>query len=821
MPRQSARNLLRRLGQGIEKHSQFQVEIISIDDSIDAGDDLYWAMVQLEDGQSLSRVRARGTKMFPGNKYYARPSALDGILEIFKADEITTKYFFDGLPDPLGAMSVANHAWTHRGVNGLDPLWVEPQQVLGGQARPVSPNSLYVYVTPCPPLNFAGNSVDMTAYLPSAGMEQIAIISIDYTTRALAITTGGAQAQSGGGYPWQGTGSVPFNIADVEAIAVDNNHIRLAAVRLYANQTEVKWSDIFLGLRDFAGRRTGYVRLDDDDPTIDGLIEKITGGAGIALSRETGDSLVISATGGGGSAWNVDAVPDDASALDDEFADASFDTGLWTEYDPAAVQTIVEASDMLSLSQASQSSSYLTGVYQAIPAGDFTLAVKMRLSHTTTVAGMLQAGFALWVDPTDSAANADFSGPGDASGIDAGVFETYFTAYDTIGWFSTNAASFAASTWYYLRLRRNGGNYIFDYSTDGETWTSVSVPPVNTPAYFGIGILNNGTSVTFQADFEFFRYRNVFDSAAEPVHGAGTQYVRTVGDAMTGKLSIAVATADESGLEVQSTDDDPTNMLFIVSDSVAAPQITLAGDGAAVFNEAGNNADFRIESDNNTALFFANGSTDRIGINNVDPLAILDVVGAVRFGDSLTNYLAIDTAGQVSLVGTARVKIEIIQDAQRSQTGAAKPTATVRAIGASGGVRIPVDSYSKTTQNDQDILFHSMHDTDGGVDVTFHLIWIPGAAWTAGNYMWKLEYLVKNESGNLTTGAPTTIQADVTPSNATDSIETEFVSTIDLGPDQLLCGHFYRDVANDNADDVGEVMFFEIEYTANSLGEAI
>ena len=84
--------------------------------------------------------------------------------------------------------------------------------------------------------------------------------------------------------------------------------------------------------------------------------------------------------------------------------------------------------------------------------------------------------------------------------------------------------------------------------------------------------------------------------------------------------------------------------------------------------------------------------------------------------------------------------------------------------------------------------------------------------------MWKLEYLAKANNASFATGTPTTISADVTPANATDSIETEFASTIDLNAEQTLCGHFYRDVANDNGDAKGEIRFFEIEYTSNKLG---
>jgi hypothetical protein len=101
-------------------------------------------------------------------------------------------------------------------------------------------------------------------------------------------------------------------------------------------------------------------------------------------------------------------------------------------------------------------------------------------------------------------------------------------------------------------------------------------------------------------------------------------------------------------------------------------------------------------------------------------------------------------------------------------------------------------------------------------------MWLPGAGWTAGNYVWKLEYIVKDETGvPYNTGASTTISMDVTPSNATDLIETIYTSVIDLDFDQTLSCHFYRDVANDNADDTGDFRFAEIYYYSDRLGQEI
>jgi len=173
-------------------------------------------------------------------------------------------------------------------------------------------------------------------------------------------------------------------------------------------------------------------------------------------------------------------------------------------------------------------------------------------------------------------------------------------------------------------------------------------------------------------------------------------------------------------------------------------------------------------------------------------------------------------------VGLPRVKKEIVIDSIRAKAGAAAPTSTTRAVGASGNILMAVQSFSKTTQQDCFFELHTPFDLDATEPVNFHLMWQPGAAWTTGNYMWKLEYLAMAENGaTLLAGAPTTIFANVTPADAVKDIETEFVGDITMVADQRLLCHFYRDIANDNADDTGEVAFFEFEYTADILGEPI
>lgn len=198
----------------------------------------------------------------------------------------------------------------------------------------------------------------------------------------------------------------------------------------------------------------------------------------------------------------------------------------------------------------------------------------------------------------------------------------------------------------------------------------------------------------------------------------------------------------------------------------------------------------------------------------------LTVSGISKLGDGANNYLTTVAGGQLTLVGNTRVNREVrVEAVQAKKTGPSIPTEAFRAFGASGGVVTVVDQYSASQQNDVYFKIHSPSDLDPSEDVEFHVVWLPGASWTSGNYIWKLEYLVKDEyTGVYNTGVPTTISGVYTPVNATTMREDEFTQTIDLDTEEIMFCHFYRDIA-DSANDTGDVMYFEIEYTMNKLGE--
>jgi hypothetical protein len=88
----------------------------------------------------------------------------------------------------------------------------------------------------------------------------------------------------------------------------------------------------------------------------------------------------------------------------------------------------------------------------------------------------------------------------------------------------------------------------------------------------------------------------------------------------------AAGTSVFTNLDISGDIDvDGTTNLDVVDIDGALTQ-----DGGAVFNEAGADADFRVESDTNTHMLFVDASANAIGINQPSPAYALDVLGGTR-----------------------------------------------------------------------------------------------------------------------------------------------------------------------------------------------
>ncbi len=233
------------------------------------------------------------------------------------------------------------------------------------------------------------------------------------------------------------------------------------------------------------------------------------------MAVETDTDLVYIGTAGGDvpigvtageTYWNPDALPGTPSTQDDHFKAGALDP-KWTEFDPIAPAITVSVADtFLIITHATEGVGSHRGVYQTLPAGDFTIVGKCALIGN--LVGSQSFGVCLFEDATD---------PTKAMIIHKSFYVIPASLYRhlTLQLFSdydTFSATYAGPVGYpnttvYLRIRRNGTNLYYEYSSDGVSWQMIytHVQPW-APAHMGLVTNNDNTGLTVYGYFDLFRY---------------------------------------------------------------------------------------------------------------------------------------------------------------------------------------------------------------------------------------------------------------------------------------------------------------------------
>jgi hypothetical protein len=196
--------------------------------------------------------------------------------------------------------------------------------------------------------------------------------------------------------------------------------------------------------------------------------------------------------------------------------------------------------------------------------------------------------------------------------------------------------------------------------------------------------------------------------------------------------------ADEVQLLVQGNATQ-TSLLAVFESSAGTDQITFGGTGAAVFNEAGNDADFRVEGDADANLIFGDAGTSRVGIGSAAPDARLMVVGredvvqlAVLANSSQgTNLFEVRTDAGVDLM-TIDNTGDIVPgtDAVRSVGQAAKRFTDGFFIHTIGDVQTTrVKNNSGATANASDVGYINYTTTNGAEYKTTTTANLDGVDW--------------------------------------------------------------------------------------------
>ena len=251
-----------------------------------------------------------------------------------------------------------------------------------------------------------------------------------------------------------------------------------------------------------------------------------------ASGEAEGDSLVITAEGNvtasgvtGGSTgdpdtslWHPDIPPASGyisgSTEDDEFNDLSFDTGLWTEFDVAGTQTVVE--DEYGVHMSTTSVNHLQGIFQAVPAGtnwSFTTYIGPMWDRTSNHrAGILLIEDIGNLSTSACAVFANFRGG-------AGWGWQFIRHSDYDSWVNDDYNNVGTTgrpmTGQYLRFRRDGTNWYCDWSENGKAWMSNQHTQAKTWTVEGIGVGHKFDHSSLVARFPFARFKD--DSGKDQV----------------------------------------------------------------------------------------------------------------------------------------------------------------------------------------------------------------------------------------------------------------------------------------------------------------
>ena len=236
--------------------------------------------------------------------------------------------------------------------------------------------------------------------------------------------------------------------------------------------------------------------------------------------------------------WMPDAAPTSAGSEDDEFHDSSL-SALWAEVDHGGTLTASEDELGLKLLMTTHTTHGFAGIYKAIPSGDFTIWTKASVNcirGTTgvpfTVIDHACAGLALWEDGTSATGDVTFFCI--EWNLDSNVsnFRAWITVYDATAYdaaaTTTQVGEAGQDVWpshAYLRIRRTGTTYAFDFSGDGVAWQRLhSGTLAFTPTHFGPAVENRYrmAGADMAGRFAFFRY------VASDVGIAGTVGGRSV-----------------------------------------------------------------------------------------------------------------------------------------------------------------------------------------------------------------------------------------------------------------------------------------------------
>lgn len=255
-------------------------------------------------------------------------------------------------------------------------------------------------------------------------------------------------------------------------------------------------------------------RIASGAPSLEGLMalafaEPIAAGVPSMGLLEAAGAAAVAFTPIASTIWMPDIPPLGGTASDEFNLNSGGVPAGWTEVDHDAIQTVTEDEAGLVLTHPTHAGDSVAGVYKALPSGDGTIF--MQCSRTGIgLTNFLTHALALWEDATNAAGRViTFGITNNATQLELGV--NLFSAYNVFG--SALSGQFVLSpdvlwTGFYLRIRRAGSTFNFEFSNDGIGWVRIysSAALAFTPAQYGPAMTNNATGTTAVLRSKFCRY---------------------------------------------------------------------------------------------------------------------------------------------------------------------------------------------------------------------------------------------------------------------------------------------------------------------------
>ena len=236
----------------------------------------------------------------------------------------------------------------------------------------------------------------------------------------------------------------------------------------------------------------------------------------LSLQAALGHAQTSGALAPAADPWKRPRTP---SALDDEFDGAAL-LPKWSILQPSGLTAAV-ARGLLKLTGTTHAGDIVQGPYQDIPSGGstpFTCAVHIR--HHSKFGSSTQYGTSgiLLVQDMAAPSTTDLVSFGPVVSDDnnygdyLGLYVGKFSKFDTNDGTNPHRRAAFLPNALFLRVRRSGTTWYFDYSADGTAWIQVHTMAESfTAKQIGVFVDNNNTGQDVSAYFDFFRFKAAAD----------------------------------------------------------------------------------------------------------------------------------------------------------------------------------------------------------------------------------------------------------------------------------------------------------------------